>query len=161
MTSNEFLSGMMKLFQNWLWWWLHMSENILAKISWFTWVNLMKCELYLIKVLFKSLWESGLQDGFVNSSASLRRFLETLLGLKAQAHRHCSPRWPLWDCSSSVWVQLCLSSDPRRLISREQIKPEPQVLGEFLDSASAEISLAFDLSSWSLTFFVQKMNQCL
>ena len=50
-------------------------------------------------------------------------------------------QWPLWDCSSSV----CGSSSachliPGPLICREQIKPEPQVLGEFLDSASGDVS---------------------
>ena len=49
-----FLLEVMKMFQNWLWWGLHIFVNILKPIELFTlWLNFIVCECYLKKLFLK------------------------------------------------------------------------------------------------------------
>ena len=52
--KNHSLFGVMKIFQNWLWWWL---SNLIYLNHWlghFKWMNFMVCELFLNKANFKN-----------------------------------------------------------------------------------------------------------
>lgn len=129
-----------------------LKTTVLVYVGWISWnVNhISKKQCY-----FKSLWRSRHRNACLNSSTSLRaqRGLCWCLRLRLTCLRTCGRQQPrswspdkatlVWR-SQHIWTQLCLSADPRTPDGQRGdtvcSEPEPQVLEEFLDSASGHVS---------------------